>query len=1233
MKPVVLTTVFLMILSGNVYFFVHGSNPENTGYEDIEPLDPVQIENSGERTRSQSEPWVTFRYNQTHSGFIKNTDAPDTNQTLWTYDTQNSASGNGVYSSAAIVDGIVYIGTGGGPVGISKAASIVALYENNGTEVWNWSAPIAYFHGMASSPAVVNGKVFMGVDGAPRLWCLDAKNGSLIWEFNTGGALMEGIYSSPAVVNGRVYFGNDNDSVFCIPENDPNSDGVINSSEMFWEKNMGDNVWSSPTVVGGLVYVGAGDATSSGSNKFYALYASNGTTAWTFPKTGNIQDVLSTPAVINNRVYFGARDGNVYALYANNGTEIWTYTTGNEIQSSPAFAYNRIFIGSNDNKLYCLDAVTGQKIWDYTTGGTVISSPSVADGKVYFGSSDGKVYALNATRMTAQKIWEYYIGSGPSSSDFGICSSPSISNGKLVIGGTDPTVPKVWCFQDTDIIPPWITKTDPVDNATGVPTTVTITFEFSEQMDPATIISQNVQVKDSLDNSVSGTVNYFSQTRTGAFTPSAILKRGENYTVTVTAGTEDLAGLGLDGDKNGVSVGSPLDDYSWVFRTSGNIPPSLTSPGVTPTEGGLSTGFKYTVTYSDAENDTPETAPAYIRVYIDSEPTGRAMTLDTGAPVYLRDGNYTNSERYTYTTTLSPYGRHTYQFKCSDGIDTNETAVFNNTLVWFPQVLDTVADQNAVEDIDLVLDLSAEIIDEDTPLNSLILIENSSYAAVSGKNITFNYPNSFNYPSGRSYEMVNISLYDPVSGYRVWQTVKVNVLAVNDAPVIEGVPDITVEEGVDYKLDLSIYTSDEDNELSELTFSTDSNYSRAVGEMLIFNYPQNSTINQEDVLIKVYDGELYGYENITVTVLPVGGTFKISTIPDQSAVEDIPISIDLADYLYPSGSWIDSAVISINSSYGTVKGTTLEFLYPNSFNYPSGSDHEIVEVNVTYNSSVALRSFKIDVKPVNDAPVISVVDAPRLGVNGTPVSFRITYFDEDGGEDPDVTLIINEKEYQMDFSNGDIHGGGGTFERDLLLVPGNYRYYFQGDDNEDDINSIIRTAAFDLTILRHGDMENDTDGDSIPDSWEIEHGLDPFDPADGENDTDGDGYTNLQEYLGSDGLPGGGDSTDPNNNDEIPGGEPGGGKRKGGDKESGSSRFLWIILILIIFIIVVFMMMFLIARRRKKEGEDAYRLPPPPPPEPEFTEPLSPITEDEYDIGEMPPLAEPVDDDMDFEEE
>jgi hypothetical protein len=46
-----------------------------------------------------------------------------------------------------------------------------------------------------------------------------------------------------------------------------------------------------------------------------------------------------------------------------------------------------------------------------------------------------------------------------------------------------------------------------------------------------------------------------------------------------------------------------------------------------------------------------------------------------------------------------------------------------------------------------------------------------------------------------------------------------------------------------------------------------------------------------------------------------------------------------------------------------------------------------------------------------------------------------------------------------------------------------------------------------------GDPVKDSDGDGIPDWWELKYGLDPRDPSDAAKDCNGDGYTNVEKYI------------------------------------------------------------------------------------------------------------------------
>ncbi|UCH88004.1 MAG: PQQ-binding-like beta-propeller repeat protein [Thermoplasmata archaeon] len=127
----------------------------------------------------------------------------ETGKELWNITTGTSAYG--VCSTAAVHNGVVFVGSNNG--------IMYALNASSGKEIWNYPTGDTN-NGIYSSAAIANGHVYFGsCDG--YLYCLKEGNGELIWKYAAIGG-QYGIVSSPAVVDGRVYFGSNDGFVYAI---------------------------------------------------------------------------------------------------------------------------------------------------------------------------------------------------------------------------------------------------------------------------------------------------------------------------------------------------------------------------------------------------------------------------------------------------------------------------------------------------------------------------------------------------------------------------------------------------------------------------------------------------------------------------------------------------------------------------------------------------------------------------------------------------------------------------------------------------------------------------------------------------------------------------------------------------------------------------------------------------------------------------------------------------------
>jgi N-acetylmuramoyl-L-alanine amidase len=101
--------------------------------------------------------------------------------------------------------------------------------------------------------------------------------------------------------------------------------------------------------------------------------------------------------------------------------------------------------------------------------------------------------------------------------------------------------------------------------------------------------------------------------------------------------------------------------------------------------------------------------------------------------------------------------------------------------------------------------------------------------------------------------------------------------------------------------------------------------------------------------------------------------------------------------------------------------------------------------------------------------------------------------------------------------------GGGQFFRDAGNEPAGtcfYRvsYWYCGKGG----------APVESEAITVWDPVADSDGDGIPDLWEVNHGMNPLDPSDGIADWDGDGFFNRDEFLA------GTDLNDPTSTPPLP---------------------------------------------------------------------------------------------------
>jgi outer membrane protein assembly factor BamB len=393
--------------------------------------------------------WPQFRFDQAHTGLNPlETTINRQNVSTLQLDWQAQLGAIVDFSSASVVDGVVYIASSDGRLWAYPADGCGSSFC--ATPLWSTTSLAQ----IIDSPTVVNGVVYVGSQTSPT------SNDGKLNAFSAAGCgssvcspLWQGLAgtqsileSSPAVSHGFVYVGSFDHRLYVF---DANGCGQA-TCQPLWTGTTGGSIESTPTVAGRTVFVGSDDG------KLYAFPADGcGQSTCSATWTGSIGTPVffGSPAVSKGLVYLAGQHDLAAFTAAGCGTAtcqpVWKdHDLNGFFNGSAAIGGGRVYIGFENGLNVYAAAGCGQAtckpLWTDFGSGTqaaVISSPALANGVVYVGRNTGQVLAWRAGPCgtpVCSEIWS----ASPQNIDQLVTSSPTVVNGKVYIGSADVIFPE-----------------------------------------------------------------------------------------------------------------------------------------------------------------------------------------------------------------------------------------------------------------------------------------------------------------------------------------------------------------------------------------------------------------------------------------------------------------------------------------------------------------------------------------------------------------------------------------------------------------------------------------------------------------------------------------------------------------------------------------------------------------------------------------------------------------------
>ena len=292
----------------------------------------------------------------------------------------------------------------------------------------------------------------------------------------------------------------------------------------------------------------------------------------------------------------------------------------------------------------------------------------------------------------------------------------------------------------------------------------------------------------------------------------------------------------------------------------GATPPVAVNDGVGAVEDTLLENINVLENDTDANNDALTVTAAV-------STAGGAVTINAdGTLNYLPPANFTGEDTITYTISDGNEGTSTATVTVTVA-SVNDAPVATNSSV------ETLEDTSIIQ-----LDVLANVTDIDGDALTLVSVESEA-----GGTITVNEGGTINYAPAENYFGSDTLTYvatDP-AGASVTGSISIDIIAVNDAPVVVGETIVTNEDsGVD---NIVVLTNDSDIEGDALSVTEASSVNGGA-----------VTINEDGTLNYTPPANFNGTDTIEYTVTDAGGAASVGAVlVTVNSVDDQPIASTL----------------------------------------------------------------------------------------------------------------------------------------------------------------------------------------------------------------------------------------------------------------------------------------------------------------------------------------------------